>query len=490
MDKNQVTLVFAGDSKKLENSFHRSSQAGQKFESDIGRVSKRSVASGVAIGTAFYNMSLTVARSMFNAVKSSIDAASDLAETQSKVKVIFGQSAAAIETFAATADRALGQSKQQAMDAAATFAIFGKSAGLSGQGLVQFSTKMVTLAGDLASFSNTSPEDAIVAISAALRGESEPIRRYGVLLDDATLRAEAMRLGITKTNKEALTPQQRVLAAQSQILKQTTLAQGDFARTADGVANKSRIQRAEIANTSAEIGTKLLPAYSKFLDVGLKVINFLAANIDIFGPLAAVIGVVVAAQWAWNIAMTANPIGLIIVGIAALVAAIVWIATKTTWFQTGWNKSWGAIKAVALGFWNWIKNLPSMIGRLFVGLANIWTAPFRAAFNLVARAWNNTIGKLSWTVPGWVPKIGGNTISAPHIPTFHQGGRVPGLPGSEMLGVLQAGETISPAGAPQRFVLELRSSGRRVDDLLLELLSRAIGDRGGRVDVVVSGAMV
>lgn len=198
--------------------------------------------------------------------KDAISKASDLGETTSKVGVIFGKEAAGqIAAFGATADKALGQSKQQAMDAAATFGIFGKSAGLSGMELAGFSTKMTTLAGDMASFSNTSPDDAIEAIGAALRGESEPIMRYGVLLDAATLSQRALAMGLIKTTTEALTPQQRVLAAQAEILAQTSDAQGDFARTSNGLANQQRIAAAQWDNLTAKIGERFLPVVTSVI---------------------------------------------------------------------------------------------------------------------------------------------------------------------------------------------------------------------------------
>ena len=196
------------------------------------------------------------------AVKFGIDAvksASDLAETVAKTGEIFGDSASDIEAFAETSAKALGQTKQQALDAASTFAVFGKSAGLAGNDLVKFSTDFTGLASDLASFNNTSPEEAITAIGSALRGEAEPLRRYGVLLDDASLRQEALALGIVNTTKSALTPQQKVLAAQALIYKQTADAQGDFARTSDGLANQQRILTAQLENVKATIGTALLP---------------------------------------------------------------------------------------------------------------------------------------------------------------------------------------------------------------------------------------
>lgn len=200
------------------------------------------------------------------AIKIGIDgvkAASNLSETVSKVGVLFGDSAAQIEAFAETAAESLGQTKQEALDASATFAIFGKSAGLSGDELVKFSTGFTSLASDLASFNDTSPEDAIQAIGAALRGEALPLRRYGVLLDEATLRQAAFELGIISTTKQALTPQQKVLAAQEVIYKQTTAAQGDFLRTSDGLANTQRKLNAQLTNIRTEIGTALLPIVLK-----------------------------------------------------------------------------------------------------------------------------------------------------------------------------------------------------------------------------------
>jgi hypothetical protein len=121
------------------------------------------------------------------------------------------------------------------------------------------------LASDLASFNNTTPEEAIQAIGGALRGENEPIRRYGVLLDEASLKQAALKEGIISSTKEALTPQQKVLAAQLAIYQQTTAAQGDFARTSDGLANQQRILAAQFANLQAEIGQALLPVMLQFV---------------------------------------------------------------------------------------------------------------------------------------------------------------------------------------------------------------------------------
>lgn len=213
---------------------------------------------GKVIGAALAAAAAAAGAMAIKIGKDAVVAASNLAETTSKVGVIFGESADEINKFAETAATALGQSKQQALDAASTFAIFGKSAGLAGDDLVSFSTELTVLATDLASFNNTTPEDAINAIGSALRGEAEPLRKYGVLLDDATLRAKALEMGIYN-GSGALTSQQKVLAAHQVIMAQTTVAQGDFERTSGGLANQQRILAAQLENTKATIGQALLP---------------------------------------------------------------------------------------------------------------------------------------------------------------------------------------------------------------------------------------
>jgi hypothetical protein len=227
------------------------------FGQKLGDFSKKAALAFAAVGAAAGALAIKIG-------KEAIGAASDLSEEIQKAEVIFGDSAGAIDEWAQTAANAFGQSRRQATAAASNFAIFGKSAGLTGDELVDFSTGFTELASDLASFNNTDPEDAIQALGAALRGESEPIRRYGILLDDATLRQQALELGIVQTTKEALTPQQRVLAAQAAILAQVGDATGDFARTSDGLANSQRILKANLEDTKTIIGEALLPVAEEF----------------------------------------------------------------------------------------------------------------------------------------------------------------------------------------------------------------------------------
>jgi hypothetical protein len=243
-------------------------QANGDVETSSNKLSEFGKKAGVAFAAAAAAAGVMAIKIGVEAVK----AASDLSETVSKVGVIFGDSAKEIEKFASGAAASLGQTKQQALDAAATFATFGKAAGLSGKDLSKFSIDFVKLSSDLASFNNTSPEQAINAIGAALRGEAEPLRAYGVLLDDASMRQAALELGIISTTKNALTPQQKVLAAQELIYRQTGAAQGDFERTSDGLANKTRILTAQLENAKVTIGEALLP-------IVLELTTFFSTNV-------------------------------------------------------------------------------------------------------------------------------------------------------------------------------------------------------------------
>ena len=192
-----------------------------------------------------------------------VDESVSIGEEASKANVIFGESAQAVQQFASSAS-GIGLSRKAALEATASFGNLFTAIGLSQQQAVDFSLTMTRLATDLASFNNTSVEDAALAISAALRGEAEPIRRYGVLLNDATLRQVAFAQGLRVTGN-ALDPAVKAQAAYYAILRQTTTAQGDFERTSAGIANQQRILAAEWNNVRAAIGEGLQPAYAAFV---------------------------------------------------------------------------------------------------------------------------------------------------------------------------------------------------------------------------------
>lgn len=229
---------------------------------------RRGFAAGLGIGggTVGFLAATRAASALTDALGDTVKAASALEESQAKVGVVFGDSSREVEAWAAASSRAFGQSTQQALEAAGTYGNLFQAFGLTRDAASDMSTSLVELASDLASFNNTSVDDALVALRSGLSGETEPLKRYGIALNDARMRAELTAQGVRDLGG-TLTAAQKATAAYAIIMKDSSLAQGDFARTSDGLANSSRILDAELANLSAEIGTLLVPALTETAQV-------------------------------------------------------------------------------------------------------------------------------------------------------------------------------------------------------------------------------
>jgi len=244
---------------------------GRKVDTSVGRADGRirtlekSAASGIGalggLGKAGALLGVTFgAAKAVDFLRNSVTAASDLNETVSKSGVVFGSAADGVERFGERSAKALGISKNEAIGAAATFGNLFVGMKIGQQPAADMSTRLVTLAGDLASFNNVDPGVALEALRSGLVGETEPLRRFGVNLNQASIEQEALRLGLISTTKDALTPAAKAQASYSLILQQSKTAQGDFARTSGGLANQQRILSAEWKNAQAAVGKQLLPA--------------------------------------------------------------------------------------------------------------------------------------------------------------------------------------------------------------------------------------
>lgn len=253
MAERQLVVRIIGDDKSLQQAFARSERKTKQFQGQlvgVGSSVKGAFAlAGVGVGAA----------SLFAAISRSVGAASDLNEQISKSRQVFGESSRDIEAWSETSARAFGLTQREALAATGTFGNLFRTVGLLPQQMAQMSQALVQLAADLASFNNASPEDVLVAIRSGLIGETEPLRRYGVLLSEARVQQVAMAQ-TGKENVKSLTNQEKALARYEIILRDTASAQGDFARTQGGLANQSRILRANLGDLSADVGGLLVPA--------------------------------------------------------------------------------------------------------------------------------------------------------------------------------------------------------------------------------------
>lgn len=206
----------------------------------------------------------------------SVKAASDLAENQSKVNVVFGESADVINAWAKTSVKAFGATESEALGYAGTLGNLFDALGLTQKQQVDMSKGTVQLAADLASFNNLAggTEEALEKLRAGLVGEAEPLRSLGVNINAAAVEAKVLALGLADTKGE-ITDAMKVQARYALIMEQTTNAQGDFARTSGGLANQIRMLKGQLGNAAATIGTALIP---RVTELAVKLNDAIAKN--------------------------------------------------------------------------------------------------------------------------------------------------------------------------------------------------------------------
>jgi hypothetical protein len=190
-------------------------------------------------------------------------------------------------------------------------------------------------------------------------------------------------------------------------------ATGGAAATAANTA-QGQFKRLGIAldETKESIGAALLPAVEAVLPYLQKFGAWAQDNPQTFMIIAGALAAIAASIVAINIAMALNPIGLIVIGVGALIAGLAIAYTKFEGFRNIVNSVFGGIK------W-WITNV-------VIPQFNLMLTVFKTIFNGIASVWNNTIGKFSFKVPSWVPGIGGKGFDMPDIPMLANGGIVTG----------------------------------------------------------------
>ncbi len=374
------------------------------FQSEANRTVGAAVRSAakvaaVAAGAALATVGVKV-------LKDSVKEASDLNESLNAVQVTFGKNAKGIQALGENAAKALGLSKTEFNGLAVRFSNFAQTVAGKGGDVVGTMDDLTTRASDFASVMNLDVSQAAELFQSGLAGETEPLRQYGIDLSAAAVQAHALAKGIWN-GKGEMTEAQKVQARYSLLMKSTNKTAGDFANTSDSLANRQRIANAQWKNAKASIGQALLPvmqsvtqfiqekvvpaiqafgdwftrdgmpALTRFgatlrdtvLPPLTAIVGWLIRNKDVLIPIAGIIGVMVAAYKTWafisgvvtaaqmalNLALTANPIGLIVMAVAGLVAGLVLLFKKNETFRNVVLASWEAIKTAAVAVWDFIK---------------------------------------------------------------------------------------------------------------------------------------
>jgi hypothetical protein len=583
---NEVEIVVRSQDRSAEG-FNSAERRASGLKQKFGQVA--AAAGGMLAGTAIAKGVEAFKGFMSDSSK----AASDLNESVNAVQQIFGKSADDILKWGKSNATAFGLSQRAFNELATPLGAGLKNAGLSMQDTTKWTVDLTKRAADMASVFNTDVGDALEAIQSGLRGEADPLERYGVGLSAAKVEAEALSETHKKSAK-SLTDQELMTARLNLIMRQTNATAGDFANTSDDVANAQRIAAAKTEELQARIGQKLQPAVllvtkakmklaeviaDKVVPMFEKVADWANSNPEKMKQVAEVIGgVLVAAFVAWAVAAASAaaatiaatwPVLAIVAAIAALAAGFIYAYKHSEGFREIMDTVGGVLRDVV---WPIIKTVASFIGDVLVtqlkfgALAFTYLARFALsalgmilhaaavtfgwvpglgpklqaadkAFGKFSASVNKSLSKiqreivvsikgnsnqfdrvmngvqqrLSWangrTV--WVNVEAGNANARESRPIARATGGIVGQaatggirsnrvmtgehgpeildlpPGTQVHSNPDTERMMSAGNGGGRVVVELRSSGSKTDDFLIDLIRRAVRARGGSVQAVL-----
>lgn len=329
-------------------------------------------------------------------------AAATMEQSFGGVDAVFGEFAGGIHALAESAANDVNLSANAYSEMATILGAQLKNMGLPLEEATNKTGDLITKGADLAAQFGGTTSDAVGALSSLLRGETDPIERYGVSIKQADINAQLATMGLTGLTGEA-EKNAKLQATLALLTQQTADATGAFGRETDSASSKQQNATAQWENAQVALGTQLLPLMVIFSTALADVARWAGDNIEIVSGLALGIGalalavVTIAAamkvwvaiqtimtvvQWANNAAWLASPITWIILGIIVAIGLI--IAIIVLWVQN-WDAMGAAVAegSAAMGAWfdsigqwaadtfgpfiDWIKSAVDWIGQLFGG---------------------------------------------------------------------------------------------------------------------------
>jgi len=372
-----------------------------------------------------------------------VGAASEAEQAVGGVEAVFGRFSKQVERDAKTAASSVGLSATEYRTFATQLGGQLKAAGVPMREIAGRTDEMIDRAADLAATYGGSTADAVSALGSAFRGEADPAERFLLNLRQSEVTAEAVRLGLADTTTE-VDQQARAMATASLIMSQSTDAAGQFARESDTLAGRSAQLSASWENAKVTLGNVLMPVVLGFIDLLTEhvipavklvarvivewwkrilpqirpifagivdivraVIKLIRAAWDMFGPIIMrqIRAVVQFVQTVFG-----SLIG-IIRGIVDIVAGIL----------TGkWDRVWEGAKRVIVALRDLIGGIGSYIvqtlGNYVAAIGTAAAAIGRAIANGLVSAWNALdVAVGPWSIPSWVPVVGGSTFHIPDL---------------------------------------------------------------------------
>lgn len=316
-------------------------------------------------------------------------------ESENLFRVSMGNMADAAKQWSEDVSDALGLNRYEVRQTVGMLNTMLESMGLNEQAAYKMAQGITLLGQDMASFYNLPVEEAFQKLRAGISGETEPLKRLGILVDEATVQQTAWRHGIAKTGEE-LTQQQKVLGRYVSIMEQTRNAQGDLQRTIDSTTNVMRRLHTRWQEISAELGQALTPAIGKagraldtLLQLGAQWVNQNRETAQTLALVTAGAGAATAALGVMGLALpkvltglkaigtvAALPFRLLTLSVSGAVAAIALIASSVYALHAAWKTNFSGMRDMLQDWGDGIRAVWNKISE-WVGTAiDFWTDLF------------------------------------------------------------------------------------------------------------------
>ena len=322
--------------------------------------------------------------------------ASDYEENLNKLDVAFGSNSEAVKEWANNAGTQFGLSKVQATDAASAFGALGKGIGLSESEAADMSMTLAGLSADLGSYFNVGVDESSKALEGIFTGESEALKKFGVVMNDTNLQKFAEDQGLVWKEMDQT---EKTMLRYQYVLSMTKDAQGDFSRTGDGTANSLKIFQASVQDLGTSIGTVLLPIITpviqkitqlinKFNELSpetQKIITIVGLVVAAIGPVLVILGTL--ASSIGSIISLVGVVGPVIAGLAGPIAIAIAAVAAIIAIGVLLYKNWDTIKAKAKELWN---NIKTTFAGIKTTIQTVW--------NTIKTFITNTVNNIKSTI--------------------------------------------------------------------------------------------
>lgn len=255
---------------------------------DIGDVAKGSIGGVNALGAALKSAFLPIVSigMALEGFRKSLSLASDLQEANSKAMMVFRNNTDQLNTAIKNLTQSYGMSAVEATKALGQLGDLFKPLGFAEKDALSLSETTVKLAKDLASFNNLNTDDVLRDIQSALVGNTESVRKYGVVLNEVTIQQAAVNAGLDPKN---LSPSQKAWLILNEIIRSNADALGDYQRNQDSFANSIRRLQTFFTEIAVSFGNVFLeiinPIVSGFADIAFNALPYVVKAIQGFGQV-------------------------------------------------------------------------------------------------------------------------------------------------------------------------------------------------------------